>query len=428
MEHKLLRLDGTSIDVETAGIPFTYRGRPAAQVVLRDVGEHKRLEAQFRQAQKMEAVGQLAGGVAHDFNNLLTVITSYSGMLLTALPSTSAERADVVEIERAAHRAASLTRQLLAFSRQQVLQPRVLDLNTVARDMEKLLARLVREDIRVATILAPHLGAVYADAGQIEQVIMNLVVNARDALPMGGTITIETANVDVDGTDGTDGQLPNEMAPGPYVMLAVTDTGLGMDAETQSRIFEPFFTTKRLGEGTGLGLSTVYGIVRQSGGHVAVDSECGVGTTFRVYLPRATHDVAVARTSGGHTVLVPGTETILLAEDEASVRTVARRILERSGYRVVDVANGAEALRICEDASRTIDLLITDMVMPEMNGRELVEHARTLRPEMRVLFMSGYTDDAIGRQTYFGPDTLYLQKPFTPDALTSQVRLALRDS
>jgi CheY-like chemotaxis protein len=359
--------------------------------------------------------------VAHDFNNLLTVVTSYSGMLLAELPAGDPARGDVEEISRAADRAAALTRQLLAFSRQQVLEPRVLDLNAVVRDLEKMLGRVLREDVRLETALAPRLGRVYADPGQLEQVIVNLAVNARDAMPDGGALTIETADVELDEDYA---RLHPEVTPGPYVMLAVSDTGLGMDAATQARVFEPFFTTKAVGQGTGLGLSTVYGILKQSGGHVAVYSEPGLGTTFKVYLPRVSASSAARPRRDSRPTLHRGSGTILLVEDEAPVRAAARRILERAGYTVLEAASGPEALRLCAEHSQggaQVDLLLTDMVMPDMSGCELAARLRERHAAVAAVFMSGYTEDTVLRQGIVEAGAVFIQKPFTPQALTQKV-------
>ncbi|AHG90499.1 PAS sensor protein [Gemmatirosa kalamazoonensis] len=423
-ELRMLRPDGTTVEVETVGIPLMHDGAPAVQVVLRDASGRKRLEAQFRQAQKMEAVGQLAGGVAHDFNNLLTVIISYSGMLLTELPASDPVRADVQEIRRAAERASALTRQLLAFSRQQLLEPQVLDVNVVVRDLQRMLHRVLREDVRLVTVLAARLGRVYADAGQLEQVIVNLAVNARDAMPTGGTLTVETADVDLDGEYAL---THAGVTPGHYVMLAVSDTGVGMDAATQARIFEPFFTTKPLGHGTGLGLATVYGIVKQSGGHVWVYSEPGVGTTFKVYLPRVSAPLTRPR-SGPYPAVARGSGTILLVEDDETVRRAARRILEQAGYQVLEARDGAEALRVAGTngtGAVRVDLVITDVVMPAMSGPEFVAALREARPDVPVIFMSGYTDDAVLRQKLVEPGVAFVQKPFTPEGLARKVGDAL---
>jgi len=385
--------------------------------------ERRGLEAQLQQAQKMEAVGQLAGGIAHDFNNLLTVITSYGAMVMADLPRESPHGADVQEILNAANRASSLTRQLLAFSRRQVLQPQVLDLNVLTGDLEKMLRRLLREDIQLVTRFDQQLALVNADAGQLEQVIVNLVVNARDAMPRGGRIAIATSNVTLG-----EGMGPTHvnMTPGPYVLLTVTDTGRGMDKATQAHIFEPFFTTKPVGQGTGLGLSTVYGIVKQSGGYVWVYSELERGTTFKIYLPAvasAPNAAEIERDS-----LAPaagGPERILLVEDEPNVRRIARRILERNGYTVLEASNGAEALRVLERRQEPIALVLTDLVMPEMGGRELASKLRIVSPTSRVLFMSGYTEDAVLRQSVMEPGAIFLDKPFTFDTLIRKVREAL---
>ena len=385
--------------------------------------ERRGLEAQLQQAQKMEAVGQLAGGIAHDFNNLLTVITSYGAMVIADLPRESPHTADVQEILNAANRASSLTRQLLAFSRRQVLQPQVLDLNVLTGDLEKMLRRLLREDIQLVTRFDPQLALVNADAGQLEQVIVNLVVNARDAMPRGGRIAIATSNVTLGDGFGT---AHANMAPGPYVLLTVTDTGRGMDKTTQAHIFEPFFTTKPVGQGTGLGLSTVYGIVKQSGGYVWVYSEIERGTTFKIYLP-AVANVPNAADAERDTMMPPtgGPERILLVEDEPNVRRIARRILERNGYTVLEASNGAEALRILERRQEPIALVLTDLVMPEMGGRELASKLRIVSPTSRVLFMSGYTEDAVLRQSVMEPGAVFLDKPFTFDTLIRKVREAL---
>jgi PAS domain S-box-containing protein len=429
LETQRLRKDGTLVDVSLAlAVIRDAHGAPTGFVLLAaDRTEHRRLEAQLRQAQKMEAVGRLAGGVAHDFNNMLTAIKSYSQLVLADLAmadalAAEALAADVREIDRAADRAAQLTKQLLAFSRQQVLEPRVLDLNETVGGVEAMLRRLIGADVEVRTRLAPTLGRVQADPGQLEQVLMNLAVNARDAMPGGGTLTIETANVELDGryARGHAG-----VEPGPYVMLAVSDTGVGMDPATQARIFEPFFTTKAAGKGTGLGLSTVYGIVEQSDGHVEVYSTPGLGTTFKVYLPRL--DAALEDVHREERDAVPrdGSETILLVEDDETVRAVARRVLQRAGYTVLEAANGAQALRLCEHADQAIDLVVTDMVMPELGGRELATRLRARRPEMRFLFMSGYTEDAALRANLLEASAAFLGKPYTPTALAGKVREVL---
>jgi two-component system cell cycle sensor histidine kinase/response regulator CckA len=420
-EQRMVTLSGNVVPVETIGMPFTLDGHAAVLTIVRDVSERKRLEEHVRQAQRMEAVGQLAGGVAHDFNNLLTVITSYSAMLLAEEGTSADVRADLEEIKSAADRAAALTRQLLAFSRRQLLQPRVIDLNELTLNIEKMLSRLLREDIDLRTKLDPALGMVHADPGQLEQVIVNLSVNARDAMPDGGLLTIETANVTLDESFGP---LP-EAGAGEYVMLAVSDTGHGMTESVKAHLYEPFFTTKETGKGTGLGLSTVYGIVQQSGGSIWVYSEPERGTTFKIYLPiakttRISRDTPVPRLA-----VSIGSETILLVEDEERVRKAARRILEGSGYTVIEASTGAEAVKICETHPTPIGLVVTDMVMPEMGGRELSAYVGQLRPEAKILFMSGYTEDAALRHNVLAPGAMFLDKPFTPVTLTQKVREAL---
>lgn len=379
-------------------------------------------EEQLRQSQKLEAIGMLAGGIAHDFNNLLTVIIGYSDLTLMRLSEEDPLHRNINEVGKAAERAASLTRQLLAFSRKQVLQPRVLDLNTVVSELEKMLRRLIGENIELRTALGPDLGNVKADPGQIEQIIMNLAVNARDAMPQGGKLTIETANVYLDEEYG---KVHIGVVPGPYVMFAVSDTGTGIDSQTQARIFEPFFTTKEKGKGTGLGLSTVYGIVKQSGGNIWVYSEMGQGTTFKVYLPRVDGDAPESTPAAAAEGVAQGSETILLAEDEDMVRTLARQILEMHGYQVLEAANGGAALLICERHKKEIHLLITDVVMPEMSGIELADRLAQLRPDMKVLFMSGYTDNAIVHQGVLDEGANFIQKPFPTDVLIRKVRSVL---
>jgi PAS domain S-box-containing protein len=389
----------------------------------RDVTERVQLEQQLRQAQKMEAVGRLAGGIAHDFNNILTAITGYADLLLEDLGPTDPRREDAEEVRKAAQRAAGLTRQLLAFSRQQVLQPSVIDVNALVGDLQRMLGRLLGEDVELGTRLDPAVGRVKADPGQLEQVLMNLAVNARDAMPQGGKLTLETVNVDMDERYAAD-HYPAR--PGPYVMIAVSDTGTGMSEETQAHMFEPFFTTKEKGKGTGLGLATVYGIVKQSGGFIWVYSELGHGSTFKIYLPRVAEPSersAGAAPTGAQRSR--GTETVLLAEDEPPVRAVARQVLERHGYTVLEAPSAESALDIATRYSGTIHLLLTDVIMPGMNGRELATRLAGLRPEARVIFMSGYTDDAVTRHGVLEPGSTYLQKPFTPDAIARKVREVL---
>jgi PAS domain S-box-containing protein len=388
---------------------------------VRDITDRKRLEDQLRQAQKMEAVGQLAGGIAHDFNNLLTVITGYSELLYDDLGADDPRRADVSEIRQAAARAAQLTRQLLAFSRKQVLQPRALDLNGVVTGIEKMLTRLLGETISVRTKLSPSLGTVRADPGQLEQVLMNLAVNAGDAMPHGGELTIETSEVELDEEYAREHV---DAVPGRYVMLAVHDAGVGMEPATQARLFEPFFTTKGPGKGTGLGLSTVYGIVKQSGGHIWVYSEIGQGTTFKVYLPRIDAPADIMPRSPQEAAK-RGTETILVVEDADLLRALARRVLEGFGYTVLTAHGGQEALAMAEAHPGPVHLLLTDVVMPEMGGAELAKRLAARRAEILVLYMSGYTDDAIVRQGVLDEGVAFIQKPFTAESLVRRVREVL---
>ncbi|MGQ9594580.1 MAG: MEDS domain-containing protein [Anaerolineae bacterium] len=388
--------------------------------VYRDITERKRLEEQLQQAVKMEAIGRLAGGVAHDFNNLLTAIGGYAHLLRESLGKDDPRRRDVEEILAATDRAASLTRQLLAFSRRQVLRLEVLNLNAVILEVEKMLRRLIGEDIALVTALAEDLGYVEADRSQIEQVILNLVVNAREAMPRGGTLTIETANVFLDDAYA---RQHVEVKPGPYVLLAVTDTGIGMDAKVLRHIFEPFFTTKETG--TGLGLSTVYGIVKQSGGHIWVYSEPGQGTTFKIYLPQVEKPARPAPQPPVITGLPHGTETVLVVEDAEAVREFAARVLRELGYTVLTATSGAEALRVAEGYDGPIHLLLTDVVMPGMNGQALQERLTERRPGLKVLYMSGYTENAIVLQGVLKPGTPYIQKPFTPRDLARRVRQVL---
>jgi PAS domain S-box-containing protein len=387
-----------------------------------DVTERKTLEEQVRQAAKIEAVGRLAGGVAHDFNNLLTIINGYSDLVLRHLEPSDPIRSHLEEIKNAGSRAALLTRQLLAFSRQQVLAPRVLDLNDLVADVEKMLRRLIGEDIEMAIVRGPALWGVKADPGQIGQILMNLAVNARDAMPEGGNLVIETANVELDSSYAGRHRGAH---PGRYVMLAVSDTGTGMDAETQAHIFEPFFTRKEKEKGTGLGLATVYGIVKQSGGHVWVYSEPGRGTTFKIYLPRAEEIDESGQAPEARARPLGGSETILLVEDEGAVRALAARILQEHGYKVLQGATPTDAIQIGEQHKETIDLLLTDVVLPGMSGRNVAEHLAFFRPGMKVLYMSGYTDDSVVRHGVLEANTAFLQKPFTPASLARKVREVL---
>jgi two-component system cell cycle sensor histidine kinase/response regulator CckA len=387
--------------------------------------EKRRLQEQLVQSQKMEAVGQLAGGIAHDFNNLLTAITGYSELLLGELPPEDLRRSHAEEIRKAGERAASLTQQLLAFSRRQVLEPKVLDVNTVVSDIERMLRRLIGEHIELKTRKEADLWKVRADPGQIEQAILNLVINARDAMPHGGTLAIETANANID--DSFARSHPPTQS-GPYVLVTVSDTGVGITDEVKARLFEPFFTTKERGKGTGLGLSTTYGIVKQSGGYVWCDTEVGRGTTFQVLLPRVDEPVTQPEARPVQAPIHPGDETVLLVEDEPEVRSLVQRILKTQGYTVVTAANPDEALAVAREFKGTIQVMVTDIVMPGMSGLQLAERLLPTRPNMRVLFVSGYTHDAIGPQGILEPGTAFLQKPFTPNALARKVREVLDGS
>ncbi len=389
--------------------------------ILQDITERKRLQEELLQSQKMEAVGRLAGGVAHDFNNLLLVINGYADFILQGLDPDHPYRTYVQEIFRAGERAASLTRQLLAFSRRQVLETKTLVLNEVVANMEKMLRRLIGEDIEFNTILDRNLGSIKADPGQIEQVIMNLAVNARDAMPNGGRLVIETSNVELDESYA---QQRIEVEPGPYVVLAITDTGVGMDKETQARVFEPFFTTKEQGKGTGLGLATIYGIVKQSGGHIAVYSEPGQGTTFRVYLPRVGQYPLPDKKKNVESHL-GGTESILVVEDEEAVRKLVCDVLSRSGYKIVSASNGEDALLLVEKHNGPLDLVLTDMVMPKMGGRDLVQRLTEIRPGIKSVYMSGYTTETVVSNGTLEAETNYLQKPFSPEDVLQIVRKAL---
>ena len=395
-----------------------------AVVVLRDITRQHQLEEHLRQSQRMESIGKLAGGVAHDFNNLLTAILGYASLLLDNLPAGSDAHRDAEQIQKASERAAELTRQLLAFSRKQILQARVVDINAILLGMEPMLHRLIGEDIKLYAHPAASLAKVKADPTQVEQIILNLVINARDAMPRGGTLTIETANVVLDQSQ-VESHL--DVSPGPYVMLSVSDSGCGMDPETKARIFEPFFTTKPPGQGTGMGLATVYGIVKQSGGHVWVYSELGEGTSLKIYLPQSEQgDRKLGMASTPSPVsAATGSETVLIVEDEQSVRDLAGSVLEKRGYTVLAASDGEEALHLSKAHAGDIQLVITDAIMPGMRGHELAEVMRTLRPQIKVLFISGYTDDAAIHQGVLAEGIQFLQKPFTPDALARKVRNVL---
>ncbi len=417
------RKDGAPISVRLSGRTFTGEQESLFfELFAEDVTEQRRLEQQLRQAQKMEAVGRLAGGIAHDFNNLLMVISGYCEFLLERIGSDPALRGPAQEIANASNRATSLTRQLLAFSRKQMLTPKVLDLNEVVTENLKMLNRLIGEDIDLVMVPGTELGAVKADPGQIEQVIMNLAVNARDAMPRGGRLTIETSNVTLDADYA---RFHAPVSPGEYIMLAISDTGQGMDVETQNHIFEPFFTTKGH-KGTGLGLSTVYGIIKQSGGYIWVYSESGKGTSFKIYLPRvsATGETIDVQQHESAAVEV-GHETILVVEDELNLRRLARQYLEKQGYTVLEAADGSAAITISSSYPGPIHLLLTDVIMPGMNGKELAQRLTSLRPETRVLYMSGYTENVIGHNGTLDNGVTLLPKPFTLPALRSKVREVL---
>lgn len=423
-ECRLRRSDGSTVWVLLSASPLRddEGGMTGMLLIAADITERRALEEQFRQAQKMEAIGRLAGGVAHDFNNLLTIISGYSELLLGRLPAQDPLTRLVMEIKRAGERAAGLTRQLLAFSRKSVLEPKLVDLNGVISESAGMIRRLVGEDVEFRTTLEPRLGRVRVDPGQIDQVILNLVINSRDAMPQGGRLTIETQNIELDASYA---QMRPEIKPGQYVMLAVSDTGTGMSEEIKARIFEPFFTTKTKGKGTGLGLATVYGIVRQSGGHINVYSEIGQGTSFKLYLPRVAGAVAVKMYDRTTAPARSGHETILLVEDEEALRAFARQVLQSAGYTVLEAGNGPEALALLEEYHGQIHLLVTDVVMPQMSGRQLAERLLATRFGLKVLYISGYTDDAVVRHGVLQAEVAFLQKPFSPAALTAKVRAVL---
>ena len=425
-EVRWRRKDGSAITVRLSGRAATSLedADQVLEIIAEDVTERRALEEQFRQAQKMEAVGRLAGGVAHDFNNLLMVVSGYTEVLLEELGEDDPRLPKVQAIQQAADRATTLTRQLLAFSRKQLLELKVVDVNAIVTDMERLLRPLIGENIELATRLAPNVGHTRADAGQLEQVIMNLVVNAKDAMPNGGKILIQTSEAELEAAR----REHSLIEPGTYILLSVSDTGVGMDRETQSRIFEPFFTTKEKGKGTGLGLSTVYGIVKQSGGYIFAQSQAGSGTMFQIYLPRVADPPQHAGADKHPQGPTGGSETVLLVEDEESVRELVRETLKGRGYTVMEASDGVSGLRAAEEFKGTIDILITDVVMPGMSGRELAKRITAMRPGVKVLYLSGYTEDAIIHEGVLEAGTAFLQKPFTLQALGRKVRGVLRGS
>ncbi|MGE5645160.1 MAG: ATP-binding protein [Acidobacteriota bacterium] len=421
LETHTLRKDGRPVELRlwTAPLVGASGAIRGSVLIAADFTEQRQLEEQLAQAQKMEAIGRLAGGVAHDFNNVITIVSGYGYMLLEGNKENPELREAAEEVLKAADRAAALASQLLSFSRRQVIQPRPLDLNGVVRNIQKMLVRVIGEDIELVTLLRPDVGAIKADSGQLDQVLLNLVLNARDAMPGGGKLTIETANATLDETYG---RTHAGVVPGEYAMLAVSDTGSGMDAETRAHIFEPFFTTKDRGKGTGLGLSTVYGIVKQHGGDIWVYSEPGRGSTFKIYLPRIAGAEAGADGCGAESAATSGTETVLVVEDEDSVRKLVREILEQRGYRVLEAGSGAAALEVGENCGDPIDLLVTDVVMPKMNGRDLSEALSMLRPQMKTLYLSGYTGEGVFERGLLDRSAEFLQKPFTPETLVRKVR------
>ena len=418
-------LDGNTIwsEIVATSVKDKDGNITAALELVIPITERKKLEAQLRQAQKMEAIGQLAGGIAHDFNNALTLIKAYSQLTLFDLKESDPLREKIEMILEATNRSADLAHRLLAFSRRQVMEMKVLDLNNLLKDLDKMLHRVIGEDIELVNVLAEDLGRVKVDPGQVEQVVLNLALNAKDAMPRGGKLTIETANVELDETYS---RTHGDVIPGRYVMLAVSDTGIGMTPEIKNRLFEPFFTTKEKGKGTGLGLAMVYGIVKQSGGNIWVYSEAGMGTTFKVYLPRVDEPLEEKKKRKLSEGKLPrGGETVLAVEDNKDVRRLAAQILKRQGYRVLEAANGGEALLVCEKLKEEIHLLLTDVVMPGMSGQELAQRLSVLRPEMKILYMSGYSDDSIASYGILNEKVGFIPKPFSLEALVNRVREVL---
>jgi len=424
LERRRQRKDGSTIDVAIWTAPLQDNAGSITSIILAiaDISERKKLEEQLRHSQKMEAVGRLAGGVAHDFNNLLTIINGYGHMMIGALTSQDRLRSHAEQILKAGNQAAALTTQLLAFSRRQVIQPKPVDLNHLITNLEKMLRRVIGENIVLYTLLGEELDRVKADPNQMEQVLINLVANARDAMPQGGALTISTRNVTLENPLTCEG---NEILPGCYVEIAVSDTGEGMDEETRSHLFEPFFTTKERGKGTGLGLSSVYGSIRQNGGGIVVHSESGRGAEFLIYLPQLSEPASAAKTEPAAKGFHRGCETILLVEDEAEVRKMLRESLTSAGYRVLEAADGTDALRKWEHEARSIDLLVTDVVMPLLNGRELAKRLTSVAPHIQIIYISGYADDVLAYHGTLAPDTVLIQKPFSPAELMLKVREVL---
>ena len=425
MELFARRKDGTEFPVEVSLGPLATKDGMLVTGTVIDITERKKIEQQLRLAQRMEAIGQLAGGIAHDFNNLLAVIMGSADIIVDALPRGDPLGRKVEMIRSAGSSAADLIRQLLAFSRQQMVQPLVLNVPKIIARTQAMLQRIIGEDIEFKVIVEDSVGSIKADPGQIEQVLLNLAANARDAMPKGGRLSIHASNVELDESDR---KKHAPVVPGPYVMLAIEDTGCGMDLKTQARIFDPFFTTKALGKGTGLGLATVYGIVKQTGGYIWVYSELGHGTIFRVYLPRVGKAIQTASREASETETLQGSETILLAEDSESLREMAQEYLESIGYTVLSAVSGEKALQRAKDFQGPIHLLLTDVVMPEMSGPELANHMASLRPGVKIIFTSGYTDDAITRQGILDPKVAFIQKPYRPKALAKKIRQVLNGS
>jgi len=426
IEYRMRHKNGTWRLLESTASTITDASGKVGKLVIvnRDITDRKRLEEQYRQAQKMEAVGRLSGGIAHDFNNLLGVMIGFAEILQASVADSPLLADSVEEILKAGKRAGSLTRQLLAFSRQQVLEPKILELNSTIAEIEKMLRRIIGEDVQLETILDPAAGRIKADEGQIEQVLLNLAVNARDAMPSGGKLTIETRNAHLDDEFAHRHSYP--IKNGDYILFTVTDTGVGMNAEVLAHMFEPFFTTKEKGKGTGLGLATVYGIVKQSGGYIDVASEIGRGTTFNIFLPRVDEEPISESTQKASPTVATSKQTILVVEDEESLLKSTCSLLRAVGYEVLEALGGSEALRISQVRNRDIQVVLTDVVMPGMDGVELVQHLIAQRPSLKVIYMSGYTGQSAGRSAAFSPDALFLMKPFTREELVRKIQDALQ--